>query len=90
MDNQQRVVRDKKRGRNSPDMIMNRKQSIAVDCCQEDTLPTHNSFEGLEKMSEDANISTEPAKEAKLPPIFISKLNDLSLTIASTIAQSNR
>jgi len=29
-------------------------------------------------MSEDANISTEPAREAKLPTIIISKLNDLS------------
>jgi len=30
-------------------------------------------------MSEDANISTEAAKESNPPPIFISKLNDPSL-----------
>jgi len=29
-------------------------------------------------LSEDANISTKPARKAKPPPIFISKLNDPS------------
>jgi len=64
-------------------LIINRKQSKAVDCCQENPLPTRNTFEGLEEVSENANISTEPAREAKPPPIFILKLND-------PIVQSNR
>jgi len=59
-------------------LITTRKQSKAVDCCQADPLPTHNTFEGLEEVSEDANISTEPVREATPPPIFISKLNDPS------------
>jgi len=57
------VVKGKKKGRNSPDLIINRKQSKAVDSCQEDPLPTHNTFEGLEEVSEDANNSTESTKE---------------------------
>jgi len=66
-----------RRGRNSPDLTTIRKQSKA-NCWQEKPIPTYNSFEGLEKVSEDANNSTESVREAKPPPIFISKLNDTS------------
>jgi len=70
------VVKGKKRGRNSPDLIMIRKQSKAEDCWQEKPITTYNTFEELEEVSEDANNSTEPVREAKPPPIFISKVSD--------------
>jgi len=76
-DNQWSVLRGKKRGRNSPDLTTIRRQS-KVNCWQEKPIPTYNNFEGLEEVSEDANNSTESARKAKPPPIFISKLNDPS------------
>jgi len=41
-------------------------------------ITTHNTFEGLKKVSDETNNSTEFVREAKPPPIFISKLNDPS------------
>jgi len=76
-DNQWSMVRVKKRDRNSPDLTTIRKQS-KTDCWQEKPIATYNTFEELEEVSENANNSTESVREAKPPPIFISKLNDPS------------
>jgi len=74
-DNQWTVVRDKKRGRNRSDLTTIRKQS---KYWQVKPISTHNTFEGLEEVSDDTNNSTESVREAKPSPIFISKLNDPS------------
>jgi len=70
-DNQWRVFKCKKRGRNNPDLIINRKQPKAFDCSQEDPLPTHNTVEGLEEVSENANISMEPAREVNFSNFYL-------------------
>jgi len=70
------VVKDKKRGQNSPDLITIRKQLKANDCWQEEPIPIYNTFEELEEVYEDANNSTKPVRELKPSPIFISKFSD--------------
>jgi len=42
------------------------------------SISIHNTFEGLEKISDEINNSTESVREAKPSPIFISKLNNPS------------
>jgi len=76
-DNQWTEVRSTKRGRNRPDLTTIRKQS-KTNYWQVKPMSTHNTFEGLEEVSDETNNNTESIREAKLPPIFISKLNDPS------------
>jgi len=57
-DNQWTEVRGTKSGRNSPDLTTIRKQS-KTNYWQVKQISTHNTFEGLEEVSDETNNSTE-------------------------------
>jgi len=62
-------------GKKEAEIASTRKQLKIDYCWQEKPIPIYNTFEGLEE-PEDVNNNIEPVREAKSPPIFISKVSD--------------
>jgi len=67
------MVGSKKKSRDNPDQITNRKQYKTNDYWPDKLVPTYNSFEGHEEASQDVNNNTRADTVVKSSLIFIDK-----------------